>query len=61
MERILNFHSGLTFKNLTSSANLNSRNKFEFRFLQIKHLGRRIQEKLHFNKMVSVKSKFLAN
>ena len=52
---------GLIFKNISSLANLHSRTKFEFKFLHFKLLGKRIQEKLYFNNMVSIKSTFLAN
>ena len=55
--------SGLIFKNISSLANLNSRNKFEFtfKFLHVKLLGKGIQYKLHFNNIVSSKPSFLAN
>ena len=54
---------GLIFKNISSLANLNSQTKFEFKFkfLYIKLVGNRIQEKLYFNNIVSIKPKFLAN
>ena len=54
---------GSIFKNISSLANLNSRTKFEFtfKFLHLKFLGKRIQEKLYFNNISSVKPKFLTN
>ena len=54
---------GLNFKNISSLANLNSRTKFEstFKFLHIKLLGKKFEEKLCFNDIVSIKPTFLAN
>ena len=48
--------SDLTFKNISSLANLNSQIKFELtlKFLHIKLLGKGIQEKLYFNDIVSI-------
>ena len=51
---------GLIFKIISSLANLNLRTKFEIISI-VKFLGKGIQEKLYFNNIVSIKSKFLAN
>ena len=55
--------SGLTFKNISSLANLNSPTKFglTLKFLHIKLLGKGIQEKLYFNDIVGIKPTFLAH
>ena len=49
---------GLIFKKISSLANLNSQNNF---FWHTKPLGKRIQEKLYFNNIVSIESTFLIN
>ena len=43
----MELESGLNFENISSLAILNSRAKFEFKLLQIKFLGKGIQEKLY--------------
>ena len=53
--------SDLIFKSVSSLAHLNSRTNFEFKLLQIKLLGNKIQGKLYFNDIVSIKSTFLAS
>ena len=54
---------GLSFKSISSLANLNSSTKFEFilKFLHIKLLVNGLQEKLYFNNIVNIKPTFLAN
>ena len=49
---------GLIFKKISSLANLNSQNNS---FSDTKPLGKRIQEKIYFNYIVSIESTFLAN
>ena len=51
---------GLIFKIISSLANLDLQTKFES-FSIVKSPGKEIQQKLCFNKIVSIKSKFLAN
>ena len=53
--------SDLIFKSVSSLAHLNSQTNFEFKLLQIKLLGNKIQGKLYFNDIVSIKSTFLAS
>ena len=55
--------SGLIFKNMSSLPNLNLGTKFEFTlmFLHSKLIGKKIQQKLCLNDIVSIKPTSLTN